>query len=127
VLGLASAVVCYFFVVIKGRLGFDDTLDVFGIHGMAGIVGALLLTAFIRPSWLAEASAASGGAWSAWHQLGVQTVGVLTTAVYTAVVSLILFVVVQKTFGLRLEDKGEMAGLDLALHGEHGYGLLNPS
>ncbi len=49
------------------------------------------------------------------------------TAVYTAVVSLILFVVVQKTVGLRIEEKGEMAGLDLALHGEHGYGMLNPN
>jgi Amt family ammonium transporter len=127
VLGLAASAICYGVILIKGRLGYDDTLDVFGIHGVAGIVGALLLTAFIRESWLAEAARASGGAWSAWQQLGVQCAGVAVTALYTAMVSLGLFVLVQKTFGLRIEEKGEMAGLDLALHGEHGYGLLNPS
>jgi Amt family ammonium transporter len=127
VLGLAAAVFCYGFLAIKNRLGYDDTLDVFGIHGLAGIIGALLLTAFIREAWLADAAAAAGGTWTAWHQLGVQVAGVAVTAVYTAIVSLILFVVVQKTFGMRLREKGEMAGLDLALHGEHGYGLLNPN
>jgi len=125
VLGLAAAAVCYGFMLIKSRLGYDDTLDVFGIHGVAGIVGALLLTPFIRESWLAAAATAAGGSWTAWQQLGVQVTGVLATAVYAAIVSLILFVLVQKTLGLRLKDEGEMAGLDLALHGEHGYGLLN--
>jgi len=124
-LGLAAAAVCYGFLLIKSRLGYDDTLDVFGIHGVAGIVGALLLTPFIRQSWLDAAATAAGSSWTAWQQLGVQLAGVLATAVYTAAVSLILFVVVQRTVGLRLKQEGEMAGLDLALHGEHGYGLLN--
>jgi Amt family ammonium transporter len=126
-LGLAASAVCYTVLAVKSRLGYDDTLDVFGIHGVAGIVGALLLTAFIRDSWLAEAATAAGGSWSAWRQLGVQAIGVAVTAVYTAGVSLLLFVLVQKTLGLRVRDQGEMAGLDLALHGEHGYGLLNPN
>ena len=52
---------------------------------------------------------------------------VINAAAYTAVVSLLLFVLIQKTLGLRIRDQGEMAGLDLALHGEHGYGLLNPN
>jgi len=126
-LGLAGAAVCYSVLAVKSRLGFDDTLDVFGIHGVAGIVGALLLTAFIRESWLAEAATAAGGSWTAWQQLGVQALGVGATVAYTAVVSLVLFVLIQKTLGLRIRDQGEMAGLDLALHGEHGYGLLNPN
>jgi len=125
VLGLAAASVCYGFMLIKSRLGYDDTLDVFGIHGVAGIVGALLLTPFIRESWLAAAATAAGGSWTAWQQLGVQVAGVVATVVYSAIVSLILFIVVQRTLGLRLKQEGEMAGLDLALHGEHGYGLLN--
>ncbi len=127
VLGLVASAICYGAILLKGRLGFDDTLDVFGIHGLAGITGALLLTGFIRDSWLADASAAAGGSWTAWQQLGVQTIGVAATVAYTAVVSLILFIIVQKTVGLRVTDTGEMAGLDLALHGEHGYGLLNPN
>jgi len=127
VLGLAASGICYGAILLKHRLGFDDTLDVFGIHGLAGIAGALMLTGFIRESWLADAAAAAGGTWTAWQQLGVQAIGVAATGIYTAVVSLILFVIVQKTIGLRVADKGEMAGLDLALHGEHGYGMLNPN
>jgi Amt family ammonium transporter len=127
VLGFAAAAVCYVVILVKNRLGYDDTLDVFGIHGVAGIVGAILLTAFIRESWLAAAAATAGGSWSAWQQLGVQLAGVAATVAYTAIASLALYVLVQKTVGLRIEDKDEMAGIDLALHGEHGYGLLNPS
>jgi len=126
-LGFAGSAVCYGFILIKNRMGYDDTLDVFGIHGVAGIVGALLLTAFIRESWLSSAAISAGGSWTAWQQLGVQAIGIAVTMTYTAVVSLLLFVGVDKTFGLRIEDKGEMAGLDLALHGEHGYGMLNPN
>jgi len=127
VLGLAASAVCYWMITLKNKLGFDDTLDVFGIHGVAGIVGALLLTPFIRAAWMADAAAAAGGSWTAFQQLGVQVVGVASTATYTAIVSLLLFVVIDKTVGLRVADSKEMAGLDLALHGEHGYGILNPN
>ena len=128
VLGALASGVCYVAILVKGRLGYDDTLDVFGIHGMAGIWGALGLAAFLRPSFLAEvAAAAPGGTWTAMQQLGVQAIGVLATIAYTSVVSLILLVLVDKTMKFRIDRSNELAGLDHSLHREHGYGLLNVS
>ena len=117
-LGFAASGLCYLAIGVKNRLGYDDTLDVFGVHGTAGIAGAILLSLFIR-----------AGEMPAGHdvlsQLGTQGLGVITTLVYCGVVTLILLVVVDKTVGLRLGAAGEMAGMDHELHGEHGYGLLN--
>jgi len=115
VLGALGAMFCYGAVVIKGKLGYDDTLDVFGIHGIAGIVGAIGLTFVLRS--IPEHGFAT--------QLWYQTEGVLISMIYSGVVTLVLVVLVDKTVGLRLGDKDEMAGMDHALHGEHGFGLLN--
>jgi ammonium transporter, Amt family len=115
VLGVAGSLFCYGAVVLKGRLAYDDTLDVFGIHGVAGIVGAIGLTFVLR------AIPEHGFTTQLWYQ--VQGVGV--SIIYAGVVTLILAVLVDKTVGLRLGDKAEMAGMDHALHGEHGFGLLN--
>jgi len=71
-LGIAASAVCYYALLWKEKLGFDDTLDAFGIHGVGGIVGAILLTFFIRDSWMEEAAVAAGGSWTVWQQLGVQ-------------------------------------------------------
>jgi Amt family ammonium transporter len=106
-------------------LGYDDSLDVFGIHGVAGIFGAICLTFFIRPSWMEEAARLAGGSWTVWQQLGIQTFAVLVTILYTAIVSWILVVFVEKALSFRMSKAQEMAGLDQSLHGEHGYGLLN--
>ena len=118
VLGFVASLLCYGAILLKNRLGYDDTLDVFGVHGIAGMCGALLLAFFIR-----------AGEMPAGHdvvsQFGVQGLGVVSTIVYAAVVTIILLVIVQKVFGLRLGTTGEMAGMDHELHGEHGYGLLN--
>ena len=115
VLGIAGALFCYAAVVIKGKLGYDDTLDVFGIHGIAGIVGAIGLTFVLREGAGAEFAT----------QLWYQVKGVGVSIIYSGVVTLILVVLVDKTIGLRLKGKDEMAGMDHALHGEHGFGLLN--
>ncbi|MEL6713146.1 MAG: ammonia channel protein, partial [Planctomycetota bacterium] len=117
VLGFGASLACYGAIALKDRLGYDDTLDVFGIHGVGGIVGALGLTFLLRDA--PEAGIAG--------QLGHQTVGVLVAGVGSAVGSLVLLVVVEKTVGLRLDESGEFAGMDHELHGEHGYGLLNPN
>ncbi len=114
-LGIVGALFCYGAVVIKGKLGYDDTLDVFGIHGIAGIVGAIGLTFVLR-------SIPEHGFTT---QLWYQAEGVLVSIIYAGVVTLLLVVLVDKTIGLRLGDKDEMAGMDHALHGEHGFGLLN--
>jgi Amt family ammonium transporter len=127
ILGAVAAILCYYGIRLKSRLGYDDTLDVFGIHGIAGITGAILLSFFIRPSWLADASAAAGTAWTMFDQLGVQAVAVAITIVYAAVVTGILIVVVNAVMGFRLDEKDEMAGMDHSLHSERGYGMLDLS
>ncbi|NTV82409.1 ammonium transporter [Chlorobaculum thiosulfatiphilum] len=126
-LGAIAAVICYLGLLLKGKLGYDDSLDAFGIHGIGGIVGALCLTFFIRPSWMAEAAAKVGGSWTVWQQLGVQATAVGITVVYAAVVSLVILFIVEKTIGLRVKENDEMSGLDHSMHGEQGYGLINPN
>ncbi len=126
-LGAIAAVICYFAIIIKGKLGYDDSLDAFGVHGVGGIVGALCLTFFVRPSWMAEAAAKAGGSWTVWQQLGVQATAVGVTIAYAAVVSLVILFIVEKTIGLRIKESDEMSGLDHSMHGEQGYGLINPN
>lgn len=127
VIGAVSAIFCFLAIQLKNRAGYDDSLDAFGIHGVGGIVGALVLTFFIRESWMADAAAAAGGSWSVWQQFGIQAAAVGITIVYAAAVTIVLLVLVQKTIGFRLDENGERAGLDHTLHGEHGYGLINPN
>ncbi|MCF8382309.1 MAG: ammonium transporter [Chlorobium sp.] len=124
-LGALAAVFCYLAILLKNKLGYDDSLDAFGIHGVGGIVGALALTFFIRPSWMADAAAKVGGSWTVWQQFGVQATAVGVTIAYAAVVSLILLFVIEKTIGLRISEDEEMSGLDHSMHGEQGYGLIN--
>lgn len=125
ILGAVAAVLCFYAIRLKSRLGYDDTLDVFGIHGIAGITGAILLSFFIRPSWLADASAAAGTVWTSIDQLGVQVTAVGITIVYAAVMTGVLIFLVNAVMGFRLDDKDEMAGMDHSLHSERGYGMLD--
>lgn len=117
-LGFLASLLCYGAILLKNRLGYDDTLDVFGVHGVAGMAGALLLTFFIRAGEMPQGR-------DVLQQLAVQALGVAVTIGYASVVTIVLVVIVQKVFGLRLGTAGEMAGMDHELHGEHGYGLLN--
>ncbi len=126
-LGFIASFICYHALKIKTKLGYDDSLDVFGIHGLAGITGAIALTFFIRDSWMAEAAAKAGGSWTTMQQLGVQAAAVGITIVFSLVATAILMVLIEKTIGFRIEETNEMAGLDHSLHGEHGYGLVNPN
>ena len=107
---------CYLAIQLKNRMGYDDTLDVFGIHGIAGIVGAIGLTFLLRPDAARPPMV---------EQLWYQAEGVLASLGYSGVVSLVLVVIVDKLFKLRLDDPGQMAGMDQEVHGEHAYGLLN--
>jgi len=127
ILGFLASGICYIFIILKNRLGYDDTLDAFGVHGIGGIVGAIFLTFFIRKSWMEEAAAAVDGSWSMMQQLGVQVVAVLIAVAYAGVVTYILLIIVSKITGLRSSDGSEMAGLDSSYHGEKGYGMLNPN
>ena len=126
-LGILASGVCYGAILVKNKLGYDDTLDVFGIHGIGGIMGAIFLTFFIRESWMQDAAAAAGGSWTMMQQLGVQVLAVLIAIVYAAGITWVLLLLVEKTVGLRATDENEMKGLDDAYHGERGYGMLNPN
>jgi Amt family ammonium transporter len=127
VLGMLASLICYMAIMIKNKLNYDDSLDAFGIHGIGGIIGAIFLTFFIRPSWFKDAVASSGKEWSTWNQLGVQFLAVIIAIVYAAIVTLFLIYLVDKLFKFKSSEADEMAGLDRAYHGERGYGMLNPN
>jgi Amt family ammonium transporter len=127
ILGVLASILCYNAILFKNRLGYDDSLDAFGIHGIGGIAGAIFLTFFIRSSWMEEAAAAAGGSWSVMQQLGVQIAAVLIAIVYAGLLTLVILYVIDKLIGMKSSPESEMAGLDSAYHGEDGYGMLNPS
>jgi len=122
VLGGLSSLVSYTAIQLKTKAGYDDSLDVFGIHGCSGIFGALALAFLIRPSWQALHAASD---WSAVSQLLTQAAAVGVTLLYAGTLTWLLVMLVQATFGFRLDDADQRAGMDHALHREHGYGLLN--
>ncbi len=123
VLGAISSIICYYALQMKMKLGYDDSLDCFGIHGVGSGAGVLLLSFFIRQSWM-DSAAAAGGGWSAWDQFMVQATGMGATIGLAVIATLIICVIVEKTIGFRLDDQSEITGLDQSLHGERGYGLV---
>jgi Amt family ammonium transporter len=127
ILGIIASFTCYSAIMIKNKLGYDDSLDAFGIHGIGGITGAILLVFFIRPSWMADAATIAGGKWTLWNQLGTQAIAVIIAIVYAAVMTYIIILVLNRFIKLKSTETDEMAGLDRSYHGERGYGMLNPS
>lgn len=125
-LGVLATGICYLAILLKEKLGYDDTLDAFGIHGVGGIVGAIFLTFFIRDSWMAEAATAAGS-WSVIQQLGVQALAVVIAIAYAGIGTWIILFVLSKFVPLRASAEGEMRGLDNHYHGERGYGMTNPN
>jgi Amt family ammonium transporter len=126
ILGVIASFVCYSAIMVKNRLGYDDTLDAFGIHGVGGITGAILLVFFIRPSWMAEAASAAGS-WTIWDQLGIQSLAVLIAIVYSSLMTIVIIYVLNRFIRFKSSEDDEMAGLDRSYHGERGYGMLNPN
>ena len=119
-IGAASGVVCFIAsTTIKRAMGYDDSLDVFGIHCVGGIVGALLTGVFCAAS-LGGAGFGDGNE-SIGGQVAAQAVGVVVTLVYTFVVSYVVLKVLDGIMGLRVGEDEEEEGLDLALHDERGY------
>ena len=119
VIGVAAGAVCYGAVMLKGRLGYDDSLDVVGVHGVGGILGALATGLFAT---VAVNSAGANGLFYGNPRLfAIQALAVGVSLVYSFVVSLILLKILDKTMGLRVEEEEERMGLDLSEHGEAGY------
>ena len=127
VIGAAAGVLCLWGVSgLKRLLGADDSLDVFGVHGVGGITGALLTGVFAAPSL------GGAGLWdyvtetalpdySIASQVWIQLQGVLITAVLSSVVALLAFLIVKYTVGLRVSEEAEREGLDISSHGEAAY------
>jgi Amt family ammonium transporter len=128
VIGLIAGVVCSFMVfAVKSRLGYDDSLDAFGVHGAGGTVGALLTGIFaasvINPVFKNAAGNAlpSGAIDGHWGQMLNQLAGVGIAWGISIVGTLVLLFVVDKVIGLRVSPEQEWEGLDLSQHGEEGY------
>ncbi|WP_102961482.1 ammonium transporter [Mangrovicella endophytica] len=121
VLGAIASIICYFFVAtVKPKFGYDDSLDVFGIHGIGGIVGAIGTGIFTAPS-LGGTGAAAGADYALASQTMTQIWAVLVTVVWCGVGSAIIYAIVKAVFGLRPTVEQEREGLDLAYHGEAAY------
>ncbi|MFG3451807.1 ammonium transporter [Stutzerimonas stutzeri] len=119
IIGLASGVICFFCATsLKRKLGYDDSLDAFGVHGVGGIVGALLTGVFAAP-----ALGGFGEVENIALQLWIQFKGVLFTVIYTAIVTFVILKVIDVVMGLRVTEEEETIGLDLSLHNERGYNL----
>lgn len=120
-LGALSSIICYYALKLKMRFNYDDSLDCFGIHGVGSGMGVLVLSFFIRDSWMASASEAAGRTWTCWDQLWIQAKGMGATVLLSVTMTLLICWLVQKTLGFRIHEEGEVLGLDQALHGERGY------
>jgi Amt family ammonium transporter len=121
-IGLIAGVVCFYAVGVKFRAGYDDALDVVGVHGVGGATGALLTGIFA--SKLVNPAGADGWLAGNPHQLLLQAIAVLVSIGFAAIGSLILLKLVDFTLGLRVKPETEREGLDLAVHSEVGYALL---
>lgn len=120
-IGAASSILCFFMVAcVKPRLKYDDSLDAFGVHGIGGIVGSILTGVFATQAITGEGGV-QGSLYGDWNQLWIQIVATGVSIVYSAVLTFILFYIVDKTVGLRVPPRVEEEGLDVYEHGETAY------
>ena len=117
VIGFAAGIICYLAVVMKVRLGYDDSLDAFGIHGVGGAWGALATGLFVTVG-------GTGLLAGNLKQVGIQIIGIAAAAGYSFIVTYGLVTVIDKTIGFRVDDEDEEMGLDTTQHGETGYNLV---
>jgi len=122
IIGIGAGLIGYFSVaVLKQKLGFDDSLDAFGVHGMCGIWGALATGLFANPAISGSAGLFYGNP----KQLWIQFISIVATAVYSGIVTLILIYVTKAiTGGIRVTEDDEVKGLDSSLHGERGFEII---
>ncbi len=121
-MGFIVSPICYYFVaVLKAKLGYDDSLDAFGIHGIGGTVGALCTGIFCQKKY--NGAGADGLIMNEWTQIKAQIVAVVVTWVFAGAVTFILVKLLDATIGLRVKPEEEESGLDVSQHGEVGYNL----
>jgi len=123
VIGAVVSIVCFFMVaVVKQKFGYDDSLDAFGVHGIGGIIGAILTGVFATP---AVQAAYSGVLYGNVHQLFVQLIAVMVTVLYSGIMTFILYKMVEKFVGLRADKQEEAVGLDETMHNEIAYTTID--
>jgi Amt family ammonium transporter len=115
VLGLLVGAVCCFAIDLKYKLGFDDSLDVVGIHLVGGLVGTLYIGIFGSGIGLISTGK--------FNQLGAQALGGFGVAIYSFIMAFIIGWIIEKTMGFRIKSEDEVAGVDSVVHGEEGYVL----
>ncbi|GAA4172201.1 ammonium transporter [Gryllotalpicola koreensis] len=115
VLGLITGAICCLAIELKWRLGFDDSLDVVGVHLVGGIVGTLYIGFFGNGIGLIDTGS--------FYQLGAQAIGAFAVAIYSFVLAYVIGWIIQKTMGFRITSEDESAGVDTVVHGEESYSL----
>jgi len=105
---------------VKPKLGYDDSLDAFGVHGIGGVVGSLLIGIFATQAITGEGGA-QGALYGDWNQLWIQIVATVATIAFSAIMTWILFKIVDRIVGIRASAESESVGLDISEHGEIAY------
>ena len=119
IIGLAAGAVCYLALNMKGKIGYDDSLDAFGVHGVGGIVGTFATGLFAQT--LINPAGSNGLLFGGHKMFNAQIIAILVTAAYSFVISVILLKIIDKVIGLRVDEESELNGLDISQHGESGY------
>ena len=120
-IGIITPVVCFFMVaVVKAHFKYDDALDAFGVHGVGGIVCSVL-TGVFATRYITGEGGVEGALYGDWHQLGVQLFATAVSIAFSAVVTVVLFAIVDRLVGIRVDKRVEEEGLDIYEHGESAY------
>jgi Amt family ammonium transporter len=119
IIGLGAGILCYFAVGAKNKLGYDDSLDAVGVHGVGGTFGALMVGLFASKA--INPAGSDGLIYGNLNILGVQAISVIATIAYSFTITWVILKVLDKTLGLRVNGEDELDGLDLSQHGESGY------
>lgn len=122
-IGLITSAVCFWMVaVVKPKFGYDDALDAFGVHGVGGIIGSVL-TGVFATRFVTGEDGVQGALYGDWNQLWIQIAATVISMVFSAVMTFLLFKVVDKLVGIRVDKRVEEEGLDIYEHGESAYDL----
>ncbi|MFZ4077881.1 MAG: ammonium transporter [Microbacteriaceae bacterium] len=117
VLGLVTGALCALAIELKFKLGFDDSLDVVGIHLIGGLIGTLYIGFFATDVGLIFSGS--------FEQLGKQAIAAFTVLIFSFVISFVIGLIIEKTMGFRIKNEDELAGIDTVVHGEDAYELAN--
>ena len=117
VIGLFAGIICYYAVIVKIKVGYDDSLDVLGIHAVGGAWGALATGLFVT---IGGTGLLTGNL----NQVWIQLIGIIAAGAYSFIITYVLVLIIEKVIGFRVDEEGEEMGLDTTQHGETGYNLV---